>query len=295
MIVGSSTDATGVSRPVQWTMQGSSWSITVLTNVPGWTTYPVAVNSSGIVVGRRHSGSGWEGVVWTPGGGVTYFAGYPSDINSSGVISGDLNGKPGVWTTTDGTTWTRTDLLLPLSIDGVTPTGATATGINDANVVVGFSNVGQGERGIRWEYSGGAWSQGVVLKGGAGSWVREIGDDGKIAGGIWVTFGASSCDRRSGALWTDPALDPTLVPVPGDSNAMWEMNDVNGSGDVVGRTRGMCGSNGTPSWLNAAGSTTSLGLPKGASTGEALAVSNRGPTTRAVGYAGSSATVWSLP
>jgi hypothetical protein len=200
-----------------------------------------------------------------------------------------------VWVPATATTWSRVALVPPQLGDGTNAGSATTAAIDDANVVSGKAEDGTLERAVRWTYSEGNWSQGAFLNGGVGSWAVGA-STGAISGGVWITYNSgASCEQRMGALWINGSADPILVSVPNDANAMWVMNDVNDARDVVGRTKGMCASSGLPAWLNSAGATTSLPLPKGTTSGEALAVSNRGSVTRAVGYAGNVAVLWNLP
>jgi probable HAF family extracellular repeat protein len=93
-------------------------------------SYALAINNLGWIVGDAETPSGMQGFLWTPGGLTSFGTSFmPVDLNDEGEVIGEYQGQAAVWTSAGGF-----QLLSPAQGSTVT-----LTAINDDGQIVGDS------------------------------------------------------------------------------------------------------------------------------------------------------------
>jgi uncharacterized membrane protein len=222
--------------PRVWLMTGpNSWSPTTLAPLGSIAVIPNAINAGRVVVGRSSAGP----VRWqTPTSpavllplptisGIDASSGNAWGINSSGEIVGTVNATSGRTSVSYALRWTgdgQSVSVLPLSSGAI---GQSATGINDAGVIVGFYTGGAGgSYPMRWTPNGtGGYTISSVATSTSANLTGSINTCGRSVGSI----------SGRGYVW-DASGKVTMLPLlPGASEA--GANAINDAGTVVGATK----------------------------------------------------------
>lgn len=223
--------------PRVWLVSGgNSWSPTTLAPLGSIAVVPNAINASRVVVGRSSAGPvRWQdpnsSAVLLPLpaiSGIDPSSGNGWGINSSGEIVGTVRATSGRTSVAYALRWTNSGQsvsVLPLapSASG----GQTATGINDAGVIVGFYvGSGGGSYPMRWTPNGtGGYTISTVPTSTGANLSGSINTCGRSVGSI----------SGKGYVW-DASGKLTLLPLlPGASEA--GANAINDAGTVVGATK----------------------------------------------------------
>jgi probable HAF family extracellular repeat protein len=206
-----------------------------LGNLGGASSVANAINASGQVAGQSDLADGFtHAFYWSQSAGLldlgTLQGGQQSGgnaINSAGEIAGWAN----VGTTEHAITWSQSGGLVDL---GITPScGATAFGINDSGVVVGWYNNSTGcsftAHGFSWTKAGRLKDLGV-LAGGAYSFAYGINSPGQIVG-----TGQSAALAPVALLWTaDGTVHDLNTLIPSNTpRILVAANAINDAGQIV--------------------------------------------------------------
>jgi probable HAF family extracellular repeat protein len=199
-VVGQANSSAGApDQAFLWTQSGG---MIDLGNLGGANSVGNAINVSGQVAGQSDLANGFtHGFLWSQSGGLkdlgTLAGGQQSGgnaINSAGEIAGWAN----VGSTDHAITWSQSGGLVDLGI--AADCGATAFGVSDSGVVVGWYNNSTGctftAHGFSWTHAGGLKDLGVVA-GGAYSFAYGINSLGQIVG-----TGQSAKLSPVALLWT---------------------------------------------------------------------------------------------
>ena len=266
VIVGTSKDATGVSRPVRWTKIGGSWAITAFTGAG----VAEAINVYGVAAGHGDS----RALAWRADGSqVDLGPGRASGINKHGVIIGVSNAPsqgPAAWWP-EGSGWSG-PLMLPKLPGGG---WAEAFGISDNNVAVGhaFDAAGE-ERAVRWTYDSatGRWSEPTVLFGLNGNTATGINANGSIVGSSPPCTDVLVCNWNA-AVWEALTATTQRRLIPGLDGGRSIGMDIDDTGAIVGTS----GISTRPFWApSGATKAQELAPPKGLSGGRANGMNNTG-------------------
>ena len=222
--------------PRVWLISGeNSWSPTTLASLGSIAVIPNAINASRVVVGRSSAGPvRWQDphspavLLPLPAiSGIDASSGNAWGINSSGDIVGNVNATSGRTNVAYALRWTdngQSVSVLPLASGA---SGQTATGINDAGVIVGFFIGGGGKSyPMRWTPNGtGGYTISTVATSTSATLSGSINACGRSVGTI---SGKAYVWDASGTL--------TLLPLlPGSSEA--GANAINDAGTIVGATK----------------------------------------------------------
>jgi len=221
--------------PRVWLISGeNSWSPTTLAPLGSAAVIPNAINATRVVVGRSSAGPvRWENPNSTPVllplpaiPGINASSGNAWGINASGDIVGSVSATSGRATISYALRWTNDGesvSILPLAPGA---SGQSATGINDAGVIVGFYD---GSRGgsypTRWTPNGSGYTISTLTTSTGANLAGSINACGRAVGSI---SGKAYVWDASGSL--------TLLPLlPGASEARGTA--INDGGTVVGETK----------------------------------------------------------
>lgn len=206
-----------------------------LGNLGGASSVANAINASGQVAGQSDLASGFtHAFLWSQSGGLKDLGTLPGGqqsganaINTAGEIAGWAN----VGSVDHAITWSQSSGLADLGI--AASCGATAFGISDSSVVVGWYNNSTGctftPHGFSWTHAGGAKDLGV-LSGGAYSFAYAINSLGQIVG-----TGEAASLSPVGLLWTaDGTLyDLNTLISPKTPRILVAANAINDAGQIV--------------------------------------------------------------
>jgi probable HAF family extracellular repeat protein len=232
-VVGQANSSAGA--PDQAFLWTQSAGMIDLGNLGGASSVANAINAAGQVTGQSDIVGGFtHAFFWSQSAGLvdvgTLHGGQQSGgnaINSAGEISGWAN----VGTTDHAITWTQSGGLVDLGITA--SCGATAFGINDSGVVVGWYNNSTGctftAHGFSWTHAGGLKDLGV-LSGGAYSFAYGVNSPGQIVG-----TGQSASLSPVALLWTaDGAVhDLNTLISPKTPRILVAANAINDAGQIV--------------------------------------------------------------
>jgi probable HAF family extracellular repeat protein len=213
---------TFANRGFRYTASGGMQPLTPV----GTNSVATAVNNAGVVVGWTGGDlyNGGFGSYWTAAGVAQNFpiGSQAHGINDAGVIVGNLAqaGVPQHAFRYDGT-GPQQDLGV------IAGTRSCAYDINEAGVIVGWSNINTTALKRAARYVNGAWSAIPGLSNFSDSEARAINESGDIVG----IAGASGAFRFSSATGTTTALTSPF----GSSRQAWDIND---AGYVVGSVDG---------------------------------------------------------
>ena len=240
----------------------------------GISSYAVAINDAGVVVGSSAGGILSRAIRWLPNGAVEdlsiasgSISSQANGINNSGQIVGWMINTTGsyrafLWTEGKG----MTDIgVLPGDRESV------ALAINDSGVIVGFSSSVRGRRPFRWTPTGGM--EGIIsLSAYSAGTASALNDAGVIVG----ASGNDSEDyfNKRATLWTTDGfakeLGPCIQSHEGDSDCLTLAYGINHVGDVVGRMEGKA-----VRWVRG-GAVSPLNTLPGVKFGEARAINTAG-------------------
>lgn len=222
--------------PRVWLISGTnSWTPTTLAPLGTSAVTPAAINASRVVVGRASVGPvRWESPNSTPAllplpaiSGIDASSGQAWGINGSGDIVGSVKATSGNINTVYALLWTangQSVTVLPLAPGA---SSQSATGINDAGVIVGYYT-GSGGKSypMRWTPNGFGGYTILTLTTSTGHNLKgSINKCGRAVGGI----------SGKGYVW-DASGSLTLLPLlPNASEA--DATAINDAGAVVGETK----------------------------------------------------------
>lgn len=313
-IVGSRGPWTGPLRAFLWTPtspRGTTGSATDLGDLGGGMAQGRGINASGQVVGSSTNASGrQQPFLWD--GGPLHDLGIPEgfdfgeamDVNdgaqrrvAGGVVS--PVDRAFVWTvsgTGAGFQVTAFDVL-----PGLSTSGSFAFALNDASVVVGYSNVLSGfpNQPVSWSNSGTEWVVSALarLPNAVGGVARDINSAGTIVGSN--VFAGTGCTSRA-VVWATTGGAVAQLPMlsGGTCAEAWAVND---AGQISGFSTNRRGALRAALWrpLAAGYSVTDLGQLRG-TTPQVLGMNEPlGTEVEVVGFGRSRngaehATLWTL-
>jgi len=130
----------GTNHPAVWQLVGGVWSNpTIYMYPPGATAASIrTLNGNGQGAGNVNASG--IGAVWDDPSSPSRLDGLPNKINSAGtLLVGQRSGAPVYWWKDPAThAWHTTGVQLP-TIAGSSCTAGNANGLNDANIIVGYS------------------------------------------------------------------------------------------------------------------------------------------------------------
>jgi uncharacterized membrane protein len=209
---------------------GNSWSPTTLAPLGSIAVIPNAINANRVVVGRTSAGPvRWQDPNSSPVllplpaiSGIDASSGNAWGINTSGDIVGSINATAGTGTTTYALLWTgkgQSVTVLPGA------SSRSATGINDAGVIVGYSGSRGASYPMRWTPNGSGYTISNLATSTTHNLKGSINSCGRAVGGI----------SGKGYVW-DASGSLTLLPLlPGATEA--EATAINDAGTIVGETK----------------------------------------------------------
>jgi probable HAF family extracellular repeat protein len=315
-IVGSRGPSSGPPHAFLWTpttARATTGSFIDLGDLGGGTAQARGINASLHVVGSSTETSGRQDpFLWEAG--TMHGLGIPAgtdfgeamDVNDAATrrVAGGVaspTDQAFVWTVSGtGAAFSAVREVLP----GLSTSGRFAFALNDASVVVGYSNVlsGYPNQPAFWTHPGSGWEVHALslLPGAAGGVARDINSAGQIVGqNVVSTFG---CGNRA-VVW--PTGDAAAVQLPmlsgGTCAEAWAVND---GGQISGFSTNRRGTSRAVLWqpLGTGGySVTDLGQLHGARSQAAFGMNEplaTGGGVEVVGYGSSPserATLWTLP
>jgi probable HAF family extracellular repeat protein len=109
----------------------ASTTILNLASLDPSSSYAIAINNLGWIVGDAETPTGMQGFLWTPGGLTSFGTSFmPVDLNDEGEVIGEYQGQAAVWTSADG-----------FQLLSASPGSTIAlTAINDDGQIVGNAN-----------------------------------------------------------------------------------------------------------------------------------------------------------
>lgn len=170
------------------------------------------INNAGVAVGS----AGGQAVQWTPGQAPTVLSklpgasyAYASAINNQGTVVGGSGGVATIWKNGQ--------------VSALTSTDSTATGINDAGLVVGATNTNYQQHAATWK--DGVQTLLETPPAYSNSVATSVNEQNTVVGSVM----ASNLDQA--ALWAAGQVQ-ILAPVAGDVGGI--AYDINEKGQVVG-------------------------------------------------------------
>ena len=316
-IVGSRGPWTGPLRAFLWTPtspRATTGSAIDLGDLGGGAAQARGINASAQVVGSSTTPSaGQHPFLWD--GGPMHDLGIPAgtdfgeamDVNDAATrrVAGGVaspTDQAFVWTVSGtGAAFSAALEVLP----GLSTSGRFAFALNDADVVVGYSNVlsGYPNQPVFWTDPGSGWGVHALslLAGAAGGVARDVNSGGQIVGhNVLSTFG---CGNRAVVWATGDAAAVQLPMLSGGTCAeAWAVND---AGQISGFSTNQRGASRAVLWQSLATggySVTDLGQLRGTKSQAALGMNEPSATgggVEVVGYASSAgrvrAILWTLP
>lgn len=247
-IAGSRPSASGQSHAFLWSPgspRGSAGTFTDLGHLGGGAAQARGLNNQGQVVGSSTTASGqqtaflWEaGTIHNlgiPGGTDIADAMDINDATSRRAAGGVISpiDRALVWTVSGtGSAFQVTNLDI---LVGLSTSGSFAYALNDAAVVVGYSNVlsGYPNQPVFWTNSGAGWGPATrlaLLSGAIGGVARDINSAGQIVGQNVVSL--LGCNTRA-VVWSNGSA--AAAQLPGLSPASCsEALAINDHGQIAG-------------------------------------------------------------
>ncbi|MCK9901938.1 HAF repeat-containing protein [Frankia sp. Cpl3] len=258
--------------------QGTRTPLPAPTADPGAFSFPVAINNQGQVAGFTTVGGTRHSLRWDAGTPTDISApggnSHPLAINDPGQVLLQEGGSPALW---DNGTRTA---VAPFPVTN-------AVGLNDAGQVFGTGRGTDGQdRAFVWTRTG------TVDVGSFGltTTAVDLNDGGQLVGNGALT---RSPNYTHGFVWTPPrnGRAAALTDIGTLAGLETEVRDISDAGVVVGRSSTQTGWHAVR-WTN--GRLTDLGVLRGGSSSEAIAVNESG---QAAGWASASdgrahATLW---
>jgi probable HAF family extracellular repeat protein len=317
-IVGSRGPFSGPLRAFLWTPttpRATTGSAADLGDLGGGAAQARGINASSQVVGSSTTPSGsqnpflWEGgsmhdLGIVPAGSDGAEAMDANDATTRRVAGGVASpiDRAVVWTVSGsgaGFSVTARDVL-----PGLSTSGSFAFALNDAAVVVGYSNVLTGfpNQPAFWDDAGSGWGVHALqlLPGAVGGVARDVNSAGQIVG--FNVLSMSGCGN-SAVLWSSGAAAAVQLPMLSGGTCA-EARAINDAGQISGFARDEHFRGRAVLWEpsgSGAYSVTDLGL-KGGTLGQVLGMNEplgTGTGVEVVGYAQSPnrdrAVLWTLP